>query len=106
MQQSIVGGLCVSVRNLLLLRRTCSEIEISEDRRSTLRPRIAAIVVTQPQSQSQVLASLPRIFDDQSEGACSSIPVPQLRGSGLRVVHDAALVRGSILCKLQQVVKG
>src|ERR1035437_4158647 len=52
------------------------------------------------------MASLPGIFSEHAIGPRRRVPVPQLLGSSLGIVHYPGFVRRRVLRKLQQVIEG
>ena len=102
----VVRCLGIAVRNLLLLGCARAQVEVAEHRGVALGPRIAAVVIAQAQGQGQIPSRLPGVFDEQSKGSGSCIPIPQLLRAGCGVVHDAVFVGGGILRQLQQIVEG
>ena len=98
-------GFCIAVCYLFLLGSACPQVEIPEYRRVTLRPRVAAVVISQTQGHSEIPSRFPGVFDKQSKCARGGIPIPQLLLTRGGVIHYPVFVGGIILSEFEKVVE-
>src|SRR3954471_4036911 len=105
MQQSIMRTFGVAICYLFLFGSPRTQVEVSEYRRVTLGPRVAAVVIPQAQGYSEIPSRFPGVFDKQSKCARGGIPIPQLLLASGGVVHHPVFIGRIILGEVEKGVE-